>query len=114
MFDRLATMLAPEGAAREEGFVVSTEVAPDRIDAAAVALEAGAERVEIAPPPQLAEQVVEISESAEELIVEKRAVVHEEIVMRVQAREHVHDIHDTVRRTQVEVERFGPDEGTNT
>jgi hypothetical protein len=29
--------------------------------------------------------------------------------MRVQARERVEDVHDTVRRTEVEVERFGPD-----
>ncbi len=110
MFDRLAKMIAPEGAARDSGYVVSTTVAPERIDAAAIALEAGAERVEIAPPPQLAEHVIELSESAEELVVEKQAVLREEIVMRVQAKEHVQHIHDTVRRTEVEIERFGPGE----
>ncbi len=112
MFDRLASMLAPEGAAQEKGFVVSTEVPAEQIDAAALALETGAERVEIAPPPQLAEQVVELSETSEELVVEKQAVVREEIVMRVQARDHIQHIHDTVRRTEVEIERFGPGEGT--
>ena len=110
MFDRLAQMIAPEGAARERGYVVAAEVPPDRIDAAAIALEAGAERVEIAPPLQLSEHVVELSETAEELVVEKEAVVREEIVMQVQARERVEEIHETLRRTEVDIERFGPDE----
>ncbi|HEX8442539.1 MAG TPA: DUF2382 domain-containing protein [Allosphingosinicella sp.] len=108
MFDRLAKMIAPEGAAQDTGYVVSTQVAPERIDSAAMALEVGAERVEIAPPQRLAEHVVELSETAEELVIEKHAVLREEIVMRVQAKEHVQHIHDTLRRTEVEVERFGP------
>ena len=110
VFDRLAKLLVPEGAAGERGFVVSVEAELDRIDRAATALEASADRVEIAPPPRLAEQVVEMTETAEELLIEKQPVVVEEIVMRVQAREHVEHVHDTVRRTEVEVERFGPDE----
>lgn len=108
MFDRLATMLVPEGA-RESGFMVAMDVAADWIDAAALALEAGAERVEIAAPPRLADQVIELSESAEELVVEKQPVVREEIVMRVQASTRVEHVRDTVRRTEVDVERFGPD-----
>jgi hypothetical protein len=111
MFDRLARLLVPEAGAQELGFLVGAAVPTEQIDAAAIALENGAERVEIEPPVRIAEQVVELSETAEELIVEKQPVVREEIVMRVQAREHVEHIHDTVRRTEVEVERFGPDAG---
>jgi stress response protein YsnF len=110
MFDRLAKMIAPEVPAGDRGYLVTTQVAPERIDVAARALEAGAERVEIAPPPRLDEHVVELSETVEELVIEKEAVLREEIVMRVQAKEHVQHVHDTVRRTEVEVERFGPGE----
>jgi hypothetical protein len=109
MFDRLAKMIAPEGSAGERGYVVSAQAAPELIDAAAMALEVGAERVEIAPPPRLDEHVIELSETAEELVIKKEAVLREEIVMRVQAKDHVQHVHDTVRRTEVEVERFGPD-----
>lgn len=108
VFDRLATLLTPDGA-RANGFIVAMEVAADRMDAAAMALEAGAERVEISAPPRLADQVIELSEGAEELVVEKQSVVREEIVMRVQASTRVQEVSDTVRRTEVDVERFGPD-----
>jgi hypothetical protein len=110
MFDRLASMIAPQGVAGESGFTVSAQVAPERIDAAAIALETGAERVEIAPAPRLAEQVVEISETAEELVLEKQPVVREEIVMRVRSQAEIVDICDTVRRTEAVVERFGPED----
>ena len=110
MFDRLAKMIAPVGGAGDRGYVVSAQVPPERIDAVAKALEAGAERVEIAPPPRLDEHVVELSETAEELVIEKEAVLREEIVMRVQAKDHVQHVHDMVRRTEVEVKRFGPGE----
>jgi hypothetical protein len=107
-FDRLATMLVPDGAIQPSGYLVSKDVAPDLIEAAAIALEPDAERVEIAAPPRLSEQAIELSETAEELVVEKRAVVREEIVMRVQVKERVEDVIETVRRTEVDVERFGP------
>ncbi len=109
VFDRLARLLAPEGAPAERGVVVALDAPLERVDAAAIALEAGADRVEIAPPPRIGEHLVELTETAEELIVETEAVLVEEIVMRVQAREHVQHIHDTVRRTEIEVERFGPE-----
>jgi hypothetical protein len=108
VFDRLARLIGSEKGA-ETGSVVSLDVPTGRVDVAAIALEAGADRVEISPPPRLAEQVVELSETAEELVIEKQPVLVEEIVMRVQARERVEDVHETVRRTEVEVERFGPD-----
>lgn len=106
MFDRLAKLIAPEGGPRESGFLVSVDADPDAIDAAAVALEQGSERVEITAPPRLTEQVVEVAEIAEQLVVEKQPVLREEIVMRVEAREHVEDVHETVRRTEAEIERF--------
>jgi hypothetical protein len=108
VFDRLARLLAPEGGG-ETGSVVSLDVALEQVDVAARALEAGADRVEMSAPPRIGEQVIELSETAEELIVEKQPVLVEEIVMRVQARERVEDVHDTLRFTEVEVERFGPD-----
>jgi hypothetical protein len=113
VFDRLARLLAPEGQSVERGLVVAVSAPLEQVDAAAIALEAGADRVEIAPPPRIAEHVIELSETAEELIVRTEPVLVEEIVMRVQAREHIEEIQDTVRRTEVEVERFGPD-GTRT
>jgi hypothetical protein len=106
MFDRLAQMLSPDGTGLEHGFTVSVEVPSEQVDAAAIALEPGAERVEMVAPPRLTEQVVELSETAEKLILEKQAMVREEIVMRVQTREQVQDIHDVVRRTEVDVERI--------
>ena len=108
VFDRLARLLAPEGTGAERGFTVGLSAPLERVDAAAVALEQDADRVEIAAPPRIAEQVVELTETAEQLIVETEPVLVEEIVMRVQAREHVEQIHDSARRTEVEVERFGP------
>lgn len=110
MFDRLATMLVPDGSQAKAGYVVSLEVQPEQIDAAALALEDGAERVEVSAPARFSGNVVELSETAEELVVEKRAVLREEIILRVQATEQVHDIHETVRRTEVDIERFGPAE----
>lgn len=109
MFDRLATMLAPEDIAGRSGYLVAIEVAPEQIDAAALALEPGAERVEIAAPPRLSDQVIELSETAEQLVVEKQSVLREEIIMRVQATERTEHVDAVLRRTKVEVERFGPD-----
>jgi hypothetical protein len=109
VFDRLAQIIAPEGAEPDSGFLVGIEVEREQIDAAALALETGAERVEISPGQQLAEGVLEFSETAEELTIMKQPVVREEVVMRVEAREIVQEIDETVRRTEVDIERFGPD-----
>jgi stress response protein YsnF len=78
--------------------VVGVQVAPEQVDTVARALEAGAERIEMSTPPRFGEDVVvELSETAEQLIVEKETVLREEIVMRVQAKERVEEIYDTVR-----------------
>jgi stress response protein YsnF len=45
-------------------------------------------------------------------VVDKEVAVREEIVMRRSANEHVEVIHDSVCKTEVEVERFGADGGT--
>jgi hypothetical protein len=49
-------------------------------------------------------------ETAEQLIVEKEAFVREEVVLSRLVKEQVQDIHDRVKRTEVEVERISPQE----
>lgn len=53
----------------------------------------------------LSERDVEIIERAEEPVVEKKARVTEEVVVHKDVRERTEHIHDTERRTQVDVER---------
>jgi hypothetical protein len=50
-------------------------------------------------------------ETAERLIVEKEAFVREEVVLSRLVKEHVQEIEDRVKRTEVEVERISPQEG---
>lgn len=50
------------------------------------------------------EKNVELSERSEEAVVAKEAQVREELVVRKTAEEHVEQIDDTVRRTEVDVE----------
>ena len=56
----------------------------------------------------LRERTVEMTETAEEAVVAKQAHVTEEVVVRKTAEEHVENIDDTVRRTEVDI-----DEGTS-
>jgi len=51
------------------------------------------------------DRVVEVSETTEEAVVSKTARVREEVVVRKDVEERVETVHDTVRRTEVEVER---------
>jgi len=51
------------------------------------------------------ESVIEITETVEEPVVAKQARVVEEVVIHKEATDHVETIHDTVRRTDVEVEQ---------
>lgn len=53
----------------------------------------------------LQERTVEMTETAEEAVVAKEARVVEEVVVRKTAEEHVEQIEDTVRRTEVDVDR---------
>ena len=52
----------------------------------------------------LRERNIEMTETAEESVVAKEARVREELVVRKTAEEHVENIDDTVRRTEVEVD----------
>ena len=54
------------------------------------------------------ERTVEMTETAEEVEVAKEARVVEEITLRKTAEEHEERVRDTVRRTEVEVERLKP------
>jgi uncharacterized protein (TIGR02271 family) len=52
----------------------------------------------------LQERTIEMRETAEEAVVQKVAQVREELVIKKTAEEHVEQIDDTVRRTEVEVD----------
>jgi uncharacterized protein (TIGR02271 family) len=52
------------------------------------------------------EQSIEMRETAEEAVVQKSAVVVEEVTISKQVNERQEQIHDTVRHTEVEVERL--------
>lgn len=56
----------------------------------------------------LQERTVELRETAEEAVVAKDARVVEEVVVRKEVGERVETIDDTVRHTEVEVERLDP------
>lgn len=51
------------------------------------------------------ERSVEMTETAEEAVVDKRARVREEVVVRKDVDEHVENIDDSVRRTEVDIDR---------
>ncbi len=53
------------------------------------------------------DRVIEATESSEEAVVQKEARVVEEVVVSKEATEHTETIRDTVRRTEVEVDKDG-------
>ncbi len=55
------------------------------------------------------DRTIEMTETAEEAVVAKEARVAEEVVVRKTAEEHVEQIDDTVRRTEVDVQEGGAD-----
>jgi uncharacterized protein (TIGR02271 family) len=55
---------------------------------------------------------IEVRETAEEAVVSKEARVVEEVVVGKVASEHVQSVSDSVKRTDVDVERFEPTTGT--
>jgi stress response protein YsnF len=57
----------------------------------------------------LQERVIEISEMREEAVVSKEAFVREEIVVRKTVERRTEQIHETVRRTEVETEALQPE-----
>jgi stress response protein YsnF len=90
----------PEG---RDGYRLVAEIAPERADQASLILGtsvAGGVR----------EQVFEFPEWREEIKVEKRPHVYEEVGLRKEVTERVADIHGTLRHTEVEVEEIPAEE----
>jgi uncharacterized protein (TIGR02271 family) len=56
---------------------------------------------------KLRDQSIEVTETAEEPVVQKRARVKEEVVVGKETKTRTEKVRDTVRRTEVEVERLG-------
>lgn len=56
------------------------------------------------------ESTIELHEMAEEPVIEKTARVVEEVVVGKQVSERSEAINETIRRTEVDVERLGPDD----
>jgi hypothetical protein len=104
VFDRLARLIVPEGTSPVR---LTAEIDPDQLEQAARIVEQGGMTEDA--PREIREQTFIFRETAEQLVVEKEIAVREEVVMRRTAEEHVEVVHDTVRKTEVEVERFGPD-----
>ena len=63
---------------------------------------------EIAEGGLLTERVIEFGEMREEPVISKQAVVREELVVRKDVKKRTERIADTVRRTEVDVERLRP------
>ncbi|HEX8380362.1 MAG TPA: YsnF/AvaK domain-containing protein [Allosphingosinicella sp.] len=59
------------------------------------------------PEDLLQDREIEMRETSEEAVVQKVANVREELVVQKTAQEHVEQVRDTVRRTEVEVEEGG-------
>jgi Domain of unknown function (DUF2382) len=64
---------------------------------------------EIAERGLLRERVIEIGEMREEAVVSKQAFVREELVVRKDVEERTERIAETLRRTEVDVERLEPE-----
>jgi uncharacterized protein (TIGR02271 family) len=58
----------------------------------------------------LRDQSIEVTEVTEEPVVQKRARVREEVVVGKETNRRTEKVRDTVRRTEVEVERLGGDD----
>jgi len=60
------------------------------------------------------EREIEVTETSEEAVVAKEARVKEELVVSKTAEEHTETVSDTVRRTEVDVDRLGTDDTDRT
>ena len=67
---------------------------------------------EVAEGGLLQERVIEIGEMREEAVVAKRAIVREELVLRKEVEERTERVSETLRRTEVDVERIETEPGT--
>ena len=104
IFDQLAGFLAPGKSRLPSDYIVTAEVDSKDLEAATFALEPDERRNQWRQ-----DRTYEFVETAEELVIEKELFVHEEVVLRRTAEEHVEQISETVRRTEVEVERIEGD-----
>jgi hypothetical protein len=59
---------------------------------------------------EMRSQELVFPETAEQLVVEKEAFVREEVVLSRLVKEHVEEIEDRVKRTEVEVQRLSPEQ----
>jgi uncharacterized protein (TIGR02271 family) len=59
----------------------------------------------------LRDQTIEVEEVTEEPVVQKRARVKEEVVVGKETKQRTQKVKDTVRRTEVKVEKLGSEEG---
>ncbi len=113
LFDQLTEHLAPGRLSRPDAYLLTAEVSSGELDAATRAIEppASGQEPPAASPGSLSieDRFYEFIETAEELAIEKQLVVREEIVLTNRAHEHVEQVIDTVRRTEVEIERIEPD-----
>ncbi len=64
---------------------------------------------ELAQGGLLQERVFEVTQMREEAVVSKQAFVREELVVTKNVEHRLQEINETVRRTEVETERFGAD-----
>jgi stress response protein YsnF len=60
------------------------------------------------------DRTIEATETSEEAVIAKEARVTEEVVISKDTEQRTETVHDTVRRTEVEVDRDGTDTGTST
>jgi uncharacterized protein (TIGR02271 family) len=79
---------------REESVSVERRPVDQKLDRSTAAAESGL----------FQERTIEMTAMAEEAVVAKEARVTEEVVVRKTSEEHVEQIHDAVRRTEVDVE----------
>jgi stress response protein YsnF len=64
---------------------------------------------EIAASGLLQDRVVEIAQMREEAVITKEAFVREELVVKKTIEKRVEQVHETIRRTAVEMERMEPE-----
>lgn len=122
IFDQLAEYLLkqPSPGAEAPSSEMRVPEAPARpLNEPAPAQEPVPQQEAVAPkeavPPRaehsgMRSQELVFRETAEQLVVEKEAFVREEVVLSRLVKEHVEEIHDQVKRTEVEVERISPQE----
>lgn len=114
LFDRLTEHLAPSRVRTGDAYLLTAEVSAGQLDAAtrAIDLTASGQDPPVSSPgsARIEDRTYEFVETAEEVAIEKQLVVREEIVLAKEAHEHVEDVVDTVRRTEVEIEQIEPGE----